>query len=159
MAKFRGNLKQLQSYVKQNLHEIAKNSMELERELAEIMSKVVIERVYESYTSSPTMMDMRRGNDGGLSDPRNMIVSDVKIESTGIRVIFENIAEGRDTMSDDMLVDAFENPSGNGHWNSQGTWSQGRGFISETAERIRQNPEPVISAIKLGLRERGFTVK
>lgn len=162
MAKIRGNLKQIQAHVKRNLHSIAKESMELERELAEIMSAVVIQRVYEAYTpQTQEVLDMRREDTGlGLSDTRNMIVSDVRIESSGIRVIFENIAEGRDTMSSDgMLVDAFENPSGSGNWSSQGEWSEGRSFISETAERIRQNPEPVLEAIRLGLKQKGFTVK
>lgn len=159
MATFK-NLKDLEAYLKRNMHQVLKNSMELERELAEVMYKTVIDRVYNSYTSSPEEMDKRRGNNDGLSDIRNMIVTGVSLQPNGIvKVVFENIAEGRDTMEDTLLVDAFEQPSKNGHWNKQGEWSQDRSFINETAERIRQNPENVIAAIKQGLESIGFKVQ
>jgi len=159
MASFK-NLKQLEAYLKMNIHQVLRDSMELERELAEIMYQTVIDRVYNSYTSSPEEMDKRRGDNDGLSDIRNMVVTGVSIQPNGmVKVVFENIAEGRDTMEDTLLVDAFEQPSKAGHWNRQGVWSQDRSFINETAERIRQNPEHVIAAIRKGLKEKGFTVK
>lgn len=158
MATFK-NLKDLEAYLKVNMHQILLDSMELERELATIMSQTIIEKVYEAYTpKTQKVLDMRRGDAGGLSDMRNMIISDVILENNKLRVVFENIAEGRDTMEGAMLVDAFENPTKDGYWGSQGKWSS-RPFISETTERIRQNPEGILNAIKANLKEAGFVVK
>jgi hypothetical protein len=154
------NLKDLEAYLQRNMHQVLRDSMELERELATIMSQTIIEKVYEAYIpETQQALDMRRGeNNLGLADPRNMIISNILFEKRQLRILFENIAEGRDTMQDDMLVDAFENPTKEGYWSSQGKWSS-RSFINETAERIRQNPHGVINAIKQNLKEAGFVVK
>lgn len=159
MATFK-NLEELQKHLEDNIMEITRSSMGLERVLAEFMRDAVISRVYESYQSSEAEMAKRRGDSGGLSDTRNMVIQDVVILSGGkVKIIFENIAEGRDSMRGDYLVDAFEDPEVSGRWGKLGEWSEDRDFINATADSIRQNPSEVVNAIKQDLREYGFKVK
>lgn len=155
MATFR-SLKVLNAYMLKNLPDVLRDSMELERELSTIMAQAVVDVVYGAY--DPHMYE-RRTNGESLSDPRSMAITDVIVESNGqVRVVFENLAKGADTLEDEFLVDTIEEGI-EANWMKSGEWSKPRPFVSETAERIRQNPSTVVNAVKQGLREKGFTIK
>lgn len=156
MAQFK-SLATIQTYLEQNLHQVLKGTAAIERILADAMSKTVVDVVYSKY--SPKEYE-RRGLNDGLSDPRNGIVSDVIIESNGrVRLVFENIAEGSDTLMNSMLVDTIEEGIQENWSNPEGVWSNPRPFMEETANRIKQNPSEVINAIKSGLRGIGMKVR
>lgn len=156
MAQFK-SLAEIQAYIQRNTHQVLRGSAQLERVLADTMSKAVVDTVYAVYDPKDYI---RRENNYGLSDPRNMIVSDVLIESNGqVRLIFENITEGNDTLVDDMLVDTIEEGIWD-NWMAPNTpYADSRKFVEETANRIKQNPSEVINAIKAGLRDVGMRVK
>lgn len=156
MATFK-NLKDIESYLQRNVHQVLKGSMELERVLANKMSEMVVRVVYDMY--EPQEYE-RRGMNDGLSDPRNGIISDVIIEGNGrVRVIFENIASGADTLIDDMLVDTIEEGLKENWMSPNSPYADARPFMEETANSIRQNPSEVIGAIKSGLKSAGFIVR
>jgi len=156
MPKFT-NLKDLEAYLQRNFHEVMNSSMELERVMAEEMSRAVVDVVYSAY--DPKDYE-RRGNNDGLSDPRNGIVSDVIIEDNGkVRLIFENITEGNDSLQGDLLVDTIEEGIWDNWWSPASPYADARTFMQETANRIKQNPEDVIAAIEKGLSSKGFVVR
>lgn len=131
--------------------------MELERILANTMRDCVLSVVYDYY--EPKEYE-RRGDDGGLSDTRNMIVSDVTILGDGkVKLSFENITEGNDTLIEDFTVDTIEEGIKSNWMNPNGRWTDKRPFVEETANRLRQNPVEMIAAIKSGLVSQGFTVR
>lgn len=157
MATFK-SLTEIQRYLEQNAMEVLKGSMALERVLANTMSQSVIDVVYNAY---PEGEASRRGEkDYGLADPRNGEISDVIIESNGkVRLIFENIAEGEDTLKGEILIDTIEEGIKSNWNNPDGVWSEPRRAMEEASNRIRQNPSEVVNAIKQGLRERGMKVR
>lgn len=155
MPKFK-DLASLEAYVQNSMMLVAARSADIERIVAEVMSQAVIDVVYAHY--SPTQYDRRMDNDG-LSDPRNVGVSDWGIKDDGsIFVTFENLTEGNDSMQGkyiaDTIVEGIES-----NWNRTGAWSEPRDFIGEASRRLRENPQQLIEAFKKGLLAKGFNVK
>lgn len=157
MAQFK-SLAAIQAHLQGKAHQVLKGSMELERVLANTMSQSVIDVVYNAY---PEGEEGRRGERNlGLADPRNGVVSDVVVEANGrVRLVFENIAEGQDTLQGDILIDTIEEGIKSKWMNPNGVWSEPRKAMEETANRIKQNPSEVIAAIKSGLRDIGLVVR
>lgn len=156
MPKFK-DLNSLEAYLQKNISQVLARSAEVERVMAEVMSQSVIDVVYGSY--SPSQYD-RRGDEDGLSDVRNMGITDFGINGNGdIFITFENLTEGADSMSGKYITDTIVEGRKEDWNNSNGVWSEPRDFIGETARRLQANPSELINAFKSGLLAKGFNVK
>lgn len=158
MASFT-NLADLQRYLQKNIVEIASRSADIERVVAEEISQAVVDVVYAAYT--PEQYD-RRMDDGGLSDTRNIFITDFGIKDGKVFVTFENLTEGEDNLQGQFTGDLIEfgDGYGNKYWNNpDGTWSDPRPFMEEAAKRLNDNPQELVDAMKKGLAERGFKFK
>src|SRR5690606_37531924 len=120
--------------------------------------KAVEEVVYAAY--SPESYERREDN-GGLSDPRNMQITEVFVEGNGVKLTFENLTKGNDSLQGEYTADLIEYGEGfaGKHWNSVGEWSKPRKFAEETAIRLRSNPTQLLNALKSELSKRGFQVR
>lgn len=138
----------------------------IETVLAKTMSQAVHDVVYRKYIPQEYK---RRGNDGGLSDVRNMKITKVEVNNGKVRVLFENLTMGQshytpiyeqpvDSMYGQFITDTIEDGVSD-NWYRQGKWSQARPFVQETIARIEANPTYLINAIKDSYRKLGFEVK
>lgn len=156
MPKFK-DLNSLEAYLQKNISQVLARSAEVERIMAEVMSQAVIDVVYAAY--EPTQYD-RRGDEDGLSDVRNMGITDFGINGNGdVFITFENLTEGADSMAGKYITDTIVEGRKDDWNNSNGVWSEPRDFISETARRLQANPSELINAFKSGLLAKGFNVK
>lgn len=156
MAQFK-NLTEIQKYLEQNAMEVLRGSMALERVLADEMSSAVMTEVYNAYPHPPTYE--RRGNAGGLADVRNMVISDVIIVGNSVKLIFENLTEGNDSMEGLYITDTIEEGI-KASWDTpRSPYADARPFVAETTRRLKENPTGMINAIKSGLRERGMRIR
>lgn len=135
--------------------EIISKDASIERILAEAMSQAVVDVVYAAYT--PEQYD-RRMDDSGLSDVRNMVVSDYGIRDGNVFLTFENLTEGVDNMKGKFIGDMIEYGIKDLWNNPNGEWSEPRPFSEETANRLRENPTELLNALRKSLQARGFTV-
>lgn len=138
----------------------------IEKVLAKEMSKAVRGVVYARYAPKEYI---RRGDDGGLSDMRNMHITKVEVVGGKVKVLFENLTLGQahfspiyehdyDSMRGQFITDTIEDGI-NENWYRQGVWSESRPFVQETIKRIQADPTPLITAIKNAYRKIGFEVK
>ena len=156
MPKFK-DLDLLLAYLQKNTAQALAKSAEVERIMAEVMSQAVVDVVYGSYT--PTQYE-RRMDDGGLSDPRNMGITDFGVNSNGdVFITFENLTEGEDSLQGKYITDTIVEGKKENWNNPNGEWSEPRDFIAETAKRLRDNPSELINAFKNGLKAKGMQVR
>lgn len=156
LPKFK-NLNDLEAHLQKNMMQTLARSADIERVMSEVMSQSVIDVVYGSY--SPTQYD-RRGDEEGLSDVRNMGITDFGINGNGdVFITFENLTEGADSMSGKYITDTIVEGRKEDWNNSNGVWSEPRDFIGEAARRLQANPSELINAFKSGLRSKGFDVR
>lgn len=121
------------------------------------MRQAIQTTVYDFYT--PTQYK-RRGDNGGLLDENAMRITDALMSGKNFKMVFENLSRGADTVKDgdvwlsDVISQGLEE-----HWQKTGIWSQPRDFVTDMADSIRANPQPIIEAIKSSFRAVGFKVK
>lgn len=158
MPKFK-DLDKLEAYLQKNIYNLLFKSGEIERIMAQEMSQAVWDTVYSVY--DPVSYE-RRADDGGLSDPRNMQISEVVLDGNNIKLTFENLTKGNDGLAGEYTADLIEYGEGYAgkYWNNaNGVWATPRGFAEETANRLRSNPTQLLSALRSELTKRGFTVR
>lgn len=159
------DLNHLQRYLEKNANQIFKDKG-IEKVLAKEMSKAVQDVVYRRYIP---VEYLRRGNDGGLSDVRNMKITKVEVDNGKVRVLFENLTLGQghfspvyehdyDSLRGQFITDTIEDGLSE-NWYRQGKWSEARPFIQKTISNIEANPRPLIEAIKTSYRKLGFEIK
>ena len=164
MVQFK-DLNHLQRYLENNANQIFKDKG-IEKVLAKEMSKAVQDIVYRHYIP---VEYLRRGNDGGLSDVRNMKITKVEVDNGKVRVLFENLTLGQghfspiyehdyDSLKGDFITDTIEDGISE-NWYRTGKWSEARPFVKTTIERIQANPLPLVNAIKSAYRKLGFEVR
>lgn len=168
MAKIQAkDLNHLQRYLTRgNIVNTVFKDKGIEKVLAKEMSKAVQDIVYRHYVP---VEYLRRGNDGGLSDVRNMKITKVEVDNGKVRVLFENLTLGQGHFSPiyehdydslrgqfitDTIVDGISD-----NWYRSGKWSESRDFVKKTIESILDNPSYLTDAIKSAYRKAGFTVK
>lgn len=159
------DLNHLQRYLEKNANQIFKDKG-IEKVLAKEMSKAVQDVVYRRYIP---VEYIRRGNDGGLSDVRNMKITKVEVDNGKVRVLFENLTLGQGHFSPvyehdydslrgqfitDTIVDGIDE-----NWYRTGKWSESRDFVKKTIEALRANPSHLIEAIKSAYKKAGFEIK
>jgi len=156
MPQFR-SLKELQDYLEHFVADVMEKTADVERALVDAMVEEVIRVVYNAY--QPTEYQ-RRGENDGLADPRNMMITGVSFLTGGkVHVTFENLAEANDLGRDgEMLTDIIVEGNPEDWANPDGPWSAPRDFIASTAENLRNNPTELVAALKKGLAAKGFTV-
>lgn len=161
------DLNQLKRYLERGdiINAVFKDK-DIEKVLAKEMSRAVQDIVYRHYVP---VEYLRRGNDGGLSDVRNMKITKVEVDNGKVRVLFENLTLGQghfspvyehdyDSLRGDFITDTIEDGLSE-NWYRQGKWSEARPFIQTTIERVQANPLPLIRAIKSAYRKLGFEVR
>lgn len=159
MAEFK-SLTEIQKYLEKSVAEIVEDSMQLESYLAEKMRDSILAHVYAAYPDPPTYE--RRGDDGGLSDTRNMEITNISVTDGEIRLLFENLTEGNDNLEGEYISGLIE--FGNGfdgkHWdNPSGTYARPRPFVAKMMEEIIANPGTLIRLLKSELFNAGFKVE
>lgn len=147
------SLAELELYLQKNVQSILSKDASIIRVLSETMSQAVVDVVYAAY--APEQYD-RRMDEGGLSDIRNMVVSDYGIKDGNVFLIFENLTEGEDSMRGKFIGDMIEYGIEDLWNNPNGVWSEPRPFSQETANRINADPSELLSALKTALEARGF---
>ena len=155
MPKFK-TFEALEQYLLKNFQQVLAKSKDVERIMAEAMSQAVLDVVYAYYL--PKQYE-RRADEDGLSDVRNMGITNYGINEDGdAYIIFENLTEGNFTLegkyTTDTIVEGIEE-----NWDFTGRWMDRRDFVSETAKRLRENPFPLLDAFKKALIAKGFNVK
>jgi len=150
------NLDEIEAYLQKNVMEILSRDASIERILSETMSQAVIDVVYGSY--APTQYE-RRADESGLSDVRNMVISDWGVRDGKVFLIFENLTEGVDSMEGKFIGDMIEYGIKELWNNPAGEWSEPRPFSEETVNRLNADPSELLSALRTALEARGFTVK
>lgn len=152
------NLDELELYLQKNVMQILSKDASIERILAETMSQAVVDVVYAAY--DPVDYE-RRMDDGGLSDVRNMFISDFGVKDGKVFLTFENLTEGADNLKGEFIGDLIEYGEGynDKHWQTPNSpYADARPFAEETANRINANPTELLNALKTALQARGFTV-
>lgn len=155
MATFK-SLSDMQKYLEENVHTVLNTYTKIEDVLVDAMVESVWMHVYDAY--EPSQYN-RREDDGGLADPRNMEITSVTLENGRVKLIFENIAQGDDTLRNEFLTDTIEEGIKKNWYNSSGAWAEPRPFIAEMVQSLKNNPTELIEAVKSGLIEKGFKVK
>lgn len=149
------NLKEIENYIKSHIPENILQSRDVENILKKEMRQAVYDVVYSAY--EPEVYE-RRGESGGLADMRTMEITDAIMNGDTFTIIFQNLAEGNDTLDGQYLTDTIEEGIAS-NWEREGIWSLPRPFVYETAEAIRANPKPLINAVKKAIIKAGFKVK
>lgn len=159
MAKKRfTDVQSLLNYVTKSSQGALLNNKSLERELAAQMSKAVVEYVYSVY--QPKEYE-RRANAGGLSDMRNMMITNIQIKNGKLHVMFENLTKGNDNLNGEYTSDLIEGGEGtNGkHWSRSGEWMNPRPFVANMKNNLKANPDVLMKALKQDLMSKGFRFK
>lgn len=150
-----------------------KNTAELEVYLEKVTRQVITEdvipvviqewlevqeeRVYNSY--SPRLYD-RRGRTGGLADPRNIQISESKINSLTTFVL-ENITKGNgwDTWNGKLINDLIE--SEDGFAGNPSTGMAARPYTEETVANLISgvSRNSILEALHSGFAKRGINIK
>ena len=154
MAQFK-DLSSLEKYLTQVVREVSSSSMDLEDRMSETMREAVIDIVYNAY--SPTQYK-RRGDDGGLSDTDNMIITSADMRNGKVLLTFENITSGVDTLAGKRLDETI-NDGVKDNWANPGVWSEPRRFIEETRERLQQKSDELADELRKELQRAGFKTR
>lgn len=149
------NLFALQKYIEANIPNTIMKNGNVERVLRGTMQQAVYDVVYSSYVPHEYQ---RRRQDGGLGDPRLMKITQAIVNNGKFHIIFENLAQGNDTLKGQYLTDTIEEGIEE-FWQKQGEWSKPRPFVQETINRIKADPSHLINAVKKAFIQAGFQVK
>ena len=148
------SLKELEKYIANNVPDIIMRDRNVERVLKGTMQQSVYDVVYSHYIPHEYK---RRGNNGGLRDTRTMEITEAIVKNGKFQMIFENLAEGNDTLQGQYLTDTIEEGI-KSNWNKQGVWSEPRPFVKETMDRIIADPSHLINAVKKAFIKAGFKI-
>lgn len=130
--------------------------MEIESILALEMSQAVYDAVYDAYEPEVYVNRRDRG-EAGLSDVRNMEITNITLEGNSLRLVFENLTVGEDNHRGEYIGELIE--YGDGHrgmrWRVKGEWSNPRPFSALATERLK-NSSDLVNALKRGFKELGI---
>ena len=149
------NFKEIEKYLKDTIPNQIMSDGKVEDILKNSMRQAVQEVVYDAYLPEQYK---RRGINGGLLDMNVMQITDVLMDGKNFKMIFENLAQGNDTLRGQYLTDTIEQGLED-NWQKTGVWSNPRPFVATTMDRIKQNPKPLIDAVKKAFIKAGFKVK
>lgn len=161
MAQF-NNIEDLQKYLQKRLSNIDFNSTNLKDVTADTMHDVIMDNVYDAFNPSEYE---RRGDKGGFSDTNNMVFTDVQASDGKIRLKFENITTGNDSMYGEEISDTIENGIKNNWDNPEVEDEYGRinsdprPYVDDTIDELRYRENELTGALKKDLRNLGFDVK
>ena len=160
------NAKDLEGFI---ANQIANNlffSSNLQDKTAEIMQENIIKNVYDAF--EPRKYQRRGKNDNNteaFSHMDNMEFTSVDIQNGNVRFVFENTAEGNDSMSGKELTDMFENGTRE-NWDAPNVTddygrvaSDPRPFIQSTIDDLNKSKGELVDALKKDLRGLGFQIK
>lgn len=166
MAQFK-SLAAIQAHLEKTMLETMNRSAQIERVLANEMSDAVRKIVYDAYEPEEYV---RREEDGGLADERNMSITNVSVINKGVQLIFENLTQGqthqlpiydrdRDSLDGQFITDTIVEGLKSNWCVPGGEFSEPRDFVAETIRRLKENPTDLSNAIRSGLIARGIKVK
>lgn len=110
----------------------------LEDFLIEIIQTAIEKEVYDAHT--PVTYE-RRGNLGGLSDPRNIKITSTEFTTRGVMLTVENITKASDDDSQGLFTShlieygtiANNSPL---KWDVEGVWSEPRPFMQRAKDDL-----------------------
>lgn len=156
MAKVCKNLQELRNEIMKRVNASLKE--DVGEKVKEIMLEHIETDVYNSYEPKTYS---RRGDDGGLSDPDNIVVQReydgaVSIENVtvGREFYFQDREAIRSDNADSPLAPIIETGKGYDYWNK----SFPRPFVKNTVEEIVQD-KIIENTLKEGLKKQGLEVK
>lgn len=150
------NLADLEKYMKNDIPNALSANEKIRRVLRRAMTEAIQDVVYDHYIPKEYK---RRGRSGGLLDNRLMDFTNAFLDGNVFTMIFENIAEGNDSLKGEQLTDTIEDGIKENWGNPDGPWSDKRPFMAETYNNIIQNPNPLINAVKLTLINAGYKIR
>lgn len=156
MAKVCKNLQELRNEIMKRVNASLKE--DVGEKVKEIMLEHIETDVYNAYEPKTYS---RRGDDGGLSDPDNIVVQReydgaVSIENVtvGREFYFQDREAIRSDNADSPLAPIIETGKGYDYWNK----SFPRPFVKNTVEEIVQD-KIIENTLKEGLKKQGLEVK
>lgn len=150
------NLADLERYLQNTVANTVYENPRIKNVVAKEMSQAVVDVVYSAH--EPEQYD-RRMDEGGLSDERNVEITEVFPAFGSVYVKVENLTEGNDSMEGKFITDTIEKGYEVNWNNPNGVWSEPRPFIEETVERLQSNKGELKEAFKATLKDIGLDVK
>lgn len=152
------DLDSLLAYVSSTAAGILQGENNTEKVLRDEMREAVIDYVYSAYNPKSYV---RREDDDGLSDVRNMNITFVENRGNKVFVTFENMTKGNDNLQGKTTSDLIEYGDGkNGkHWTYKGEWSNPRPFVAPMKAKLQSNPSKLQAALKKDLQSKRFKFK
>lgn len=148
MATFK-NPKQLELHLNKVIDDIIRH--EVKDTIVEIWLEVQKERVYDVY--DPIQYE-RRGSDGGLADPENIVFADFQKFKGGLSYVLENITEGAGDAVGEKINALIEGTDG--FMNGESGPMPARPYTEEAVSLIKSHPTAMKTALSQGFARHGI---
>lgn len=148
MATFK-NPRQLELHLNTVIDDIIRH--EVKDTIVEIWLEVQKERVYDVY--DPIKYE-RRGSDGGLADPENIVFADFQKFKGGLSYVLENITEGAGDAVGEKINALIEGTDG--FMNGDSGSLPARPYTEETVSLIKSHPTAIKTALSQGFARHGI---
>lgn len=148
MATFK-NPKQLELHLNKVIDDIIRH--EVKDAIVEIWLEVQKERVYDVY--DPIQYE-RRGSDGGLADPENIVFADFQKFKGGLSYVLENITEGAGDVVGEKINALIEGTDG--FAGDPVTGMPARPYTEEAVSLIKSHPTAMKTALSQGFARHGI---
>lgn len=148
MATFK-NPRQLELHLNTVIDDIIRH--EVKDTIVEIWLEVQKERVYDVY--DPIRYE-RRGSDGGLADPENIVFADFQKFKGGLHYVLENITEGAGDAVGEKINALIE--GADGFMNGEGGPMPARPYTEEAVSLIKSHPTAMKTALSQGFARHGI---
>lgn len=148
MATFK-NPRQLELHLNTVIDDIIRH--EVKDTIVEIWLEVQKERVYDVY--DPVQYE-RRGSDGGLADPENIVFADFQKFKGGLSYVLENITEGAGDVVGKKINALIEGEAG--FAGDPVTGMPPRPYTEEAVSLIKSHPTAMKTALSQGFARHGI---
>ena len=156
MAKVCNDLQELHNEIMKRVNK------SLQKDVGEKVKEIMLEHIEEDvYNAYEPETYVRRGDNGGISDPENIIIKAefdgaISIENitVGREFYFDNREPVRSKNADSYITPIIERGRGYDYWSK----SFPRPFIKNTAEELKKS-NVIKETLKEGLKKQGLEVK
>lgn len=152
------SLKDLENYANSQILHSIKVNLALEDLFAEAMYDVIYTNVYSVY--QPVEYERREEKEGLLDEKNMRFTEHSQLGSKKISSLFENVAQGQDTMEGKYISEMIELGIKEPYNNPNGIWAEPRPFTDDTTRYLNtaKNQE-LLNAFKAGLLKQGIKVR
>lgn len=149
------SLEELAKLLEPQLFDIIGADDTLRQLIGHSVSNSVEQNVYPMHTPQQYK---RRGVNGGLADPDNVVRTGIGKANSKIQMIYENITEGVDTLKGEELTDTIEEGIRENWTNPNGAWSEPRPFIEPAIEELKGSNK-LNNQLRTILKQSGLDIK